>query len=456
MALTEQSVDGKVIPQQKKSRYLAIKVPFVVHVLGPLFFMLVSPSILLLLWYTNSQFEGSLKQLFLHFWKHGFLNVLVDVWKEKWCGSQLAWTIIAIFASLELLLMKIVPGKIVEGSVTPEGYIPKYKDNGLLCFMITVILYLLSVYHFLLFSPMLIYYEFGNILGALNVLSFSFCTLLYIKGIWFSTAVKSDHSGSPLFDFYWGTELHPRILCWDVKQFTNCRFGMMSWAILNLCFVHAQWHQFGDISDSMLISVSLQFIYITKFYLWESGYLKSLDIMHDKAGFYICWGCMVWIPGFYTLVSQYLVNHLIFPGISVSLTIMAAGSMFIFLNYDVDRQRKIARDTGGDCIIYGKQAEYIEAYYKDSQGESYQTILLTSGWWGCSRHFHYIPEVLAAFCWSVPAHFNHVLPYFYVIFLTLLLLERAFRDDVRCRQKYGLYWAQYCDKVKYLIVPGVL
>lgn len=28
--------------------------------------------------------------------------------------------------------------------------------------------------------------------------------------------------------------------------------------------------------------------------------------------------------------------------------------------------------------------------------------------WGLSRHFHYAPEILAAFFWSLPALFNHV------------------------------------------------
>ena len=55
-----------------------------------------------------------------------------------------------------------------------------------------------------------------------------------------------------------------------------------------------------------------------------------------------------------------------------------------------------------------------------------------AGWWGLSRHFHYVPEITAAFLWSCPGGFTHLLPYFYVVFLTLLLTDRAFRDDERC------------------------
>ena len=82
-------------------------------------------------------------------------------------------------------------------------------------------------------------------------------------------------------------------------------------------------------------------------------------------------------------------------------------------------------------------------------------VAFDTGWWGLARHFHYLPEILAAFCWTAPALFGQFLPYFYVIFLTLLLTDRAFRDDSRCQSKYGKYWAQYCKSVPYKMVPYV-
>jgi Ergosterol biosynthesis ERG4/ERG24 family len=53
-----------------------------------------------------------------------------------------------------------------------------------------------------------------------------------------------------------------------------------------------------------------------------------------------------------------------------------------------------------------------------------QVLLAGAGWWGLSRHFHYVPEISAAFLWTVPGGFTHLLPYFYVVFLTLLLTVR--------------------------------
>lgn len=42
-----------------------------------------------------------------------------------------------------------------------------------------------------------------------------------------------------------------------------------------------------------------------------------------------------------------------------------------------------------------------------------------------------------------------IAPYFYTVFLILLLVDRAFRDDTRCRAKYGKHW----DKVRERLSP---
>ena len=83
-------------------------------------------------------------------------------------------------------------------------------------------------------------------------------------------------------------------------------------------------------------------------------------------------------------------------------------------------------------------------------------MLLTSGWWGLARHMHYVPEIMASFFWTLPALFENFIPWFYVIYLTILLMDRLFRDQTRCKAKYGKYWDQYCQAVPYMIIPGVL
>lgn len=123
-----------------------------------------------------------------------------------------------------------------------------------------------------------------------------------------------------------GMELYPRIgKNFDIKVFTNCRFGMMSWAVLavtycikqvlvNLwsCKLHIfsfgfcifnnfaasplawfasynllnQYELNGRVSDSMLVNTTLMLVYVTKFFWWEAGYWSTMDIAHDR-GIYI-------------------------------------------------------------------------------------------------------------------------------------------------------------------------
>ena len=426
--------------------------PWIHRILVPLLILTICPPASLVFWYIATTLDGS----FLLFWRlvsaDGLLDTVAQIWGPLFFGSPLAWKILAGYAAFQLLLMKIVPGKPVLGPITPKGNIPLYKANGVACFLITVSTFLVCSFGLHLFSPSILYDNLGPMLGALNSFSLLFCLFLYWKGI--SAPSTSDHgtSGNPLFDYYWGTELYPRIFGWDVKQFTNCRFGMMGWPLLILSYAAKQAELYG-LSDAMIVSVALQLIYVAKFFVWETGYLRSLDIMHDRAGFMICWGCLVWVPAVYTSPSLYLVHHPIHLGAPLASAIFLAGFASIAINYLADRQRQQVRAKKGACLVWMRPPSLIEALYRTQNGETKQTLLLASGWWGLSRHFHYIPEIAAAFFWSLPALFDNFYPYFYVVFLSILLVDRAFRHDKRCADKYGEHWKRYCEKVPYRIVP---
>lgn len=425
------------------------------HSFFPLFLIVCCPPAAIIMWYTNVALGGSLQALGELFARDGFFTTLYHLWSPVFFGTREGWQIICIFMLTQLLLMRIVPGKRFEGPLTPKGNIPVYKANGVLCYFITLILFYLCTYQFHWFSPTIIYDHFGGILGALNIFSLFFCLMLYFKGRFAPSTSDHSVSGNFIFDYYWGTELYPRILGWDLKMFTNCRFGMMSWAVIILSFA-AKQNQLYGLSNSMFVALLIQLVYVTKFFWWETGYLRSLDIMHDRAGFYICWGCLVWVPSVYTSPILYLVNHpnrLSWLGAG---TILVLGVGSVFINYFADAQRQKVRATNGHCKIWGKKPELVHATYTTERGEQKETILLASGWWGISRHFHYLPEIGAAFFWTVPALFMHALPYFYVLFLTTLLIHRSLRDEDRCHKKYGSYWEAYCQRVPSRIIPRFL
>ncbi len=414
----------------------------------------LTPPAAIVFWYTSQYLNGSFVELFRFFGKQGFFSGMYQIWAPVFWGSKTAWSIIGIYAAVELVLMKILPGKTVYGPKTPNGYTPIYKNNGFLAFLVSLALLWLFGFQLKVFDPAIIYDHFGEILGALNVFSLLFCLLLYFKGIYKPSTPDSGSSGNPLFDYYWGTDLYPHIFGFNVKHFTNCRFGMMAWPLLIISFAVKQ-HELYGISDSMIVSVALQLIYCAIFFYYESGYFKTMDIQEDRAGYYIVWGVMVWIPAVYTLTAHYLVQHPVHIGPVYSTVLVAVALLGFYSKTNMNRQRIHVRNNDGDYQIWGHKAKIIRAQFVDQKGEKRESLLLVDGWWGISRHFHYVGEILGALCWSLPALFINFMPYFYVVYLTILLFHRAKRDDVKCRLKYGTYWDEYCKSVPYKIIPGI-
>ena len=424
------------------------------YVIGPTLLIVCCPIVAILFWYTATHLDGSLSLLFNLFQKNGFFSSISSIWGPIFFGSKIAWLSIGVFSIFQLTLMKVLPGKIVTGPETKTGFIPTYKANGPLALFVTLLTFLVCSYGLRLFSPTIIYDHFGEILSSLCLSSLLFCLFLDYKGRKFPSSKDRSTSGNPILDYYWGTELYPRILGWDVKQFTNCRFGMMSWPIIILSFA-AKQHELYGLSNTMIISVLLQMIYVTKFFFWEKGYLRSIDIMHDRAGFYICWGCLVWVPAIYTSPAHYLVHHPIELSFPLAFLIFTTGTCAIMMNYLADRQRVEFRESQGTNSVWGKKPIFTQVTYTTSMGEKKKNLLLASGYWGLARHFHYIPELLGAFLWSLPALFFHFYPYFYVTFLFILLVDRSRRDEVRCSEKYGEGWDEHCEKVPYKLIPFI-
>lgn len=422
--------------------------------LGPVFLMMVTPCVSIIFFHVCANMDGNFFEFARMVLKMGFFGALASIWPTPF--DPYVWKMILSFVTFNLACMKLMPGKRFEGTLTPKGNQPVYKANGMASYVANL-LTLLLLAHFELFRPADIYDNFGKILSAMNLFAWAFCTMLLIKGRVAPSSTDSGTNGSIVQDFYWGMELYPRILGWDVKMFTNCRTGMMFWAvgIVSYCYKNMELNG-GNLQYGMAASVAIQLVYISKFFHWEMGYMCSMDIQHDRAGYYICWGCLVWVPAVYTSQAFYLTNNA--PDISplLAVTIFLAGLVCVGINYESDHQRYIFRQTKGNCLIWGKVPRKIVAYY-ESNGKKKESLLLVDGWWKVSRHFHYVPEILASFFWSVSAlNTGLVGPYFYVIYLTILLTDRAFRDDDRCSKKYGKYWREYCDIVPYKIVPGVV
>jgi Ergosterol biosynthesis ERG4/ERG24 family len=297
--------------------------------LGPLFLMAVTPVFAMVICRVFQQHHGNARQFAETVWnEYTQQNVTLtqqvrQLWPDPFDLST-TWPMIGCFLVGELLLMRFIPGKQFIGNVTPNGHRPVYKANGMACYLITLIS-LMALDYYESVSPTtgfrmsLIYDKFGNILSTMNVLALVFCIFLLIKGYVAPSGKDSGTTGSLINDFYWGMELYPRVAGWDVKQFTNCRAGMMFWAvaIVSFCYKNMELNH-GELQYGLAVSVALQLVYISKFFHWEMGYMCrcvasrpfcSVDSVHVRN---VCLAlpCLACLA----LLARYLLPHAVQHG----------------------------------------------------------------------------------------------------------------------------------------------
>ncbi len=415
--------------------------------IAPLFLIIFTPFITILVWMTAVSFNGSLK-LFLQTDSNQWIALLPR-------PSFKALLVIVGWIFSQWVLLRFLPGKKSKGPLTVMGNRPAYKLNGILAWIITHGVLFGILYPLGIVNPASLYLIYGSVLITLNIGALLLCFLLYIKGRFFPSTTDTVYTGNFLFDFFQGIELYPTIAGVSLKQLISCRVSMMGWSVIFISFLLAQYKIYGFISSSMMVSVTILVIYLLKFFTWEKGYLHSLDIMHDRLGYYLCWGLLVWVPSVYCIVPLFLITHPLQLSLYATIGFIALGLISIWINYSADSQRRRVRDNNGNTTIWGKSPKIIHAKYRTKEGKEHTNILLTNGWWGISRHFHYIPELTLTFAWTLPVGFTYLLPWFYFIFLFILLMDRAIRDEKRCAKKYGESWKRYTQLVRYKVFPGI-
>merc|ERR1711872_399030 len=187
-----------------------------------------------------------------------------------------------------------------------------------------------------------------------NLFSLIFCLFLLVKGR-LLPEVKEGALDKPFpYQFYAGIELHPRLFGVDIKQWTNCRMGMMGWALLVLNFslasIKLNYFQLAPLANSVLIN-----LYLFKFFYWETGYFNTLDITLDRAGYYLCWGCLTWVQIFYTFSAYFLVSQPSLVSNAGNALVLMLGLLSLSLNYWADYQKEKFKMTDGNCYIWGKK-----------------------------------------------------------------------------------------------------
>lgn len=185
------------------------------------------------------------------------------------------------------------------------------------------------------------------------------------------------------------------------------------------------------------------------------------------------WGCMAWLPTTYTMHVQYIAHSEVPVGDVTALVLFVLGTCGYLLFRLSNNQRYEVRNNDGQKSVWGKPARYITAHYTTADGAKRRSILLTSGkrfdliihyvlsnrtqgWWGLARHINYVGDLVLTYATCATTGTLQLLPWFYAVYMTILLMHRCLRDEARCSKKYGPDWEKYRQMVRWRLIPYLL
>ncbi|EIW65735.1 hypothetical protein TREMEDRAFT_41207 [Tremella mesenterica DSM 1558] len=360
-------------------------------------------------------------------------------WNAMWV--YLGWYIYCVAC------WAVLPGQTVEGGLLRDGKRKVYKMNGTSTLLLT-----LGITVGIILQPggperfAWLYDHWVPLVSASLVMALAQAIWVYVWSFYSKELLAiGGNSGVFIYDFFLGRPLNPTFPgfpSFDIKTFNEVRPGIILWVLLNVSCACEQYVRNGSVSDSMWLVLVFEGWYAADCLISEASILGQMDITTDGFGFMLAFGDLTWVPFTYGLQARYLAFTPVHLGWARSAGIIALEviGQYIFrvANNEKDQFRK------------GKNPKNL-TFLETQRG----TRLLTSGWWGRSRHPNYFGDWIMACAWCLPAGFGSPLPYFYVVFFAILLIHRQMRDDEACKKKYGSDWDKYCELVPYRIVPYI-
>ncbi|GMT09038.1 hypothetical protein PFISCL1PPCAC_335, partial [Pristionchus fissidentatus] len=363
--------------------------------------------------------------------------------------DSIAWKIVAVFLSVQLLLHEVLPRDtvaIVNGGTGD----PAYKEtNGLACTIVICLAYVLGA-TLKFYRPDLVYQHFAGIIGCLSAIGIAGLFLLYTKYHFGET-----HSVETIYEFFFGVELAPRVLEIEVKHFMRSRISMGLYALFTISSLYYSHSTTKIMHPSVALVGAAHLFYIICWQWCEDVHLNGIDEKVANLGFARVWLDLVLYPVIYTAPVAIVVMEKKHITPIFALLFCAAVIVSTVFTYISARQRLNFRLHKGNVKVGGHDPYFIMAKFRAEGGDTAANLLLGSGYWGMMRHPSYTFDLVAHCSFSFLGGWSGPFGHSPLIVLVLYYLIRISFDEMRCLAKYGASWGQHCARVTYKLVPGL-
>lgn len=271
-------------------------------------------------------------------------------------------------------------------------------------------------------------------------------------GLVFTLALvlPAPRSQGILADLYLGRLANPR---WgggrvDAKMFLYLVGAVMLALNLSSFTAHHRMAYPEDPSAGVMLYALLFSFFVVEYLYFEEVHLYTYDLMAERVGFKLGWGCFVFYPFFYPVglwaVADRPDPHTPAPLLALFALIFCGGWM-------------LARGANLQKFWFKRDPAARAFGVLEPRAISGGGLhVLAGGFWGLARHINYLGEILMAtgltLLLGYPRSFA---PWLYPLYYVAMLVPRQIDDDRRCAEKYGPLWDEYCRRVPSRIVPGI-
>ncbi|GMR58555.1 hypothetical protein PMAYCL1PPCAC_28750 [Pristionchus mayeri] len=360
----------------------------------------------------------------------------------------MAWKILLIFLSLQLLLYEVLPRDRV-AIISGGGDVSWKETNGLSSLVVLTLAYSLGA-TLKLYRPDLVFLHFPGIIGCLSILALAGTFLLYAN-----YRLGEAHNVENVYDFFFGVEKEPKLLEIDIKHFIRSRITMGLYSLFLVSSLYYSHMNSKSLHPTVLLMGFAHLFYLLCWQWFEDVHLNGIDEKVTNLGFGRMWLDLVLYPVIYTCPVAIVVMEKKHIASFLSSFLSLAAILSTLFMYMAARQRLHFRQHRGNVKVRGHDPYFILAKYRSEGGDTAANLLLGSGYWGSSRHPSYAFDLGAHAAFSLMGGWSGIFGHTPFLLLLLYYMIRISFDEQRCLAKYGSAWGQHCARVTYKLIPGL-